>query len=181
MEHLSFEIICRIADGDINQNEMAVHLSHLNKCRTCQYEVELQKSILKVSQQTQLINPSSHFTKDVLDTLIPTKKKWYEWILHNMGNIIAMTSVLTFLGYIFLVTGNTPFQNDKPAKVEPILEYFKIIQNSSKQLGNFFAQKSHTQAIEVPHTNTVAFALLAIVLLVFIDQIAGYFFRRSKI
>jgi hypothetical protein len=181
MEHLAFDIICRIADGDIQQNDMEVHFNHLNSCRSCQQEVELQRSIVRASQRTQLFNPSSQFTKNVLTALIPSKKRWYEWILHNMGNIIAMSSVLTFLGYVFSVTGNSPFQYDKPVRVEPILEYFKIIQDGSRQFGNYLLQKSQIQGLEAPHTHTAIFTLLAIILLVFIDQIAAHFFRRSKV
>jgi hypothetical protein len=181
MEHLSFEIICRIADGEINQNEMAVHLSHWNSCRSCQHEVELQRSIIKISRQTQLINPSTGFAQNVLDAVIPSKKKiWYKWILHNLGNMIAMTSVLTFLWYIFSITANGPFQNNKPTTVGPILDFFKIIQSGSNQFVKFLTSKSHIQGIETSQTSTIAFALLAIILLVFIDHIADHFFRHSK-
>jgi hypothetical protein len=181
MEHLSIDIICRIADGDIQQNEMAVHLTHLNSCRSCQREVELQRSIVKVSRHAQLINPSSDFAKNVLDAVIPSKKKrWFELILHNLGNIIAMASVLTFLGYIFSITENSPLQSDKPARGEPVLEFFRIIQDGGKQLSNYLMQKTNIQGTDALQSHTIVFALLAIILLVFIDQVAGHFFRRSK-
>jgi hypothetical protein len=182
MEHLSFTIICKIADGDIKQNEMAVHLAHWKSCHSCQQEVELQRSIVKVLRQTQLINPSTNFTKNVLDTIIPSqKKKWYEWILQNMGNIIAMTSVLAFLGYVFSVTKTVTFQNNKPTKIEPILEFIKIIQDGSHRLGSYLTPKFTVQSTDASQTQVLFFAILAIALLVFIDQIAGHFFRRSKI
>jgi hypothetical protein len=98
-----------------------------------------------------------------------------------MGNIIAMASVLSFMGYIFSVTGNSPFQEETPSKVTPIMQFFKIFQDGSKQLGSYLVQKSHLQGLETSHTNTIAFAFLAILLLVFIDKIAGHFFYRSKI
>jgi hypothetical protein len=182
MEHLSFDIICRIADGDIKQDEMAVHLTHWNSCRSCQQEVKLQRSIVKISKQAQLISPSTDFAQNVLDAVIPSKKKrWYEWILHNLGNMIAMTSVLTFLGYIFSITENSPFQKDKPTTVGPILDFFKIIQDGSNQFVKYLTSKSHLQDIDTSQTSTIVFALLAIVLLVFIDQIADHFFRQSKV
>ena len=182
MEHLSFDIICRIADGELKQVEMELWLTHLNSCTSCQKEVELQKSILKVSRQTQLIYPSDSFTRNVLEAIIPTKKKrWYQWILHIMGNTIAMAAVLTFLWYIFSMTENSSFQYKKPTTVEPILNLFKIIQNGYNQFVQYLTTKSPIHGLETSQTSTIGFALLAIVLLVLIDQIADYYFRRSKV
>jgi hypothetical protein len=182
MEHLSFDIICRIADGDIKQNDMVVHLEHWKSCQSCQREVDLQRSIVKVSQQTQLISPSTHFAQNVLDAIIPSqKKKWYELLLHNMGNIIAMALVLAFLGYVFSVTETGTIHNNQPTKLGTIQEFLKIIQDGSHQLGTYLTPKFPIQAQDGSQSHTIFFALLAIVLLVFIDQIAGYFFKRSKV
>jgi hypothetical protein len=182
MEHLSFDIICRIADGELKQIEMELWLTHLNSCPSCQKEVELQKSILTVSRLTQLINPSVNFTQNVLEAVIPTKKKkWYLWILHNLGNTIAMAVVLSFLWYIFSITENSPLQNNKPTTIEPILNFFKIIQNGCNQFVQYLTPKSPLHGIETSQTTTIGFALLAIVLLAIIDQIANYYFRKSKV
>ena len=182
MEHLSFDVICRIADGDIQQAEMVKHVTHWNSCRSCQQEVELQRSIVKISKQAQFIRPSADFTQNVLNAVMPSKKKkWYELILHNMGNMIAMAAVLTFLGYIFSMTENSPFQNNKPTTIAPILDFLKIIQNGSNQFVKYFMPKSHIQNIGTSQTSTIGFALLAIILLVLIDQIANYFFRQSRV
>jgi hypothetical protein len=181
MEHLSFDIICRIADRDLPQSEMELFLIHLKSCQSCQEEIALQRSIVKASREAQLINPANSFTQNVLDMVIPSqRKKWYEWLLHNMGNIIAMASVLAFLGYVFSIINTNAFQNDKPAKSEPILDFFKIFQYGSQQLGSYLTPKFLTQNLGVVHTNTIAFALLAIILLVFIDRIVGHFFRHLK-
>lgn len=182
MEHLSFDIICRIADGDLKQIEITEQLMHWKSCLSCQREVELQRSIINISRQANLINPSKDFAQNVLDTVIPNKKgRWYKWILHNLGNMIAMTSVLTFLGYVFSMTENSPFQNNKPTTVEPILDSFKIIQNGTNQFVKYLTSKSHVQGIETSQSNTIVFALLAIILLVFIDHIADHFFHRSRV
>jgi hypothetical protein len=180
MEHLSFDIICRIADRAIAQSEMDLHLTHLKFCQTCRQEIEMQRSIIKVSREAKLINPSNSFTQGVLDVIMPSKKKWYEWLLHNMSNVIAMALVLTFLGYIFSITDTSSFQNDKPSKVKPVLDFLKNIQISSQQLSSYLTPKFPVQSLNVPHTHTILFALLAIILLVFIDRIAGYFFRQIK-
>jgi len=181
MEHLSFDIICRIADGDMPQNEMELYLVHWKSCQSCQQEIELQRSIVSVSHKAQLVNPSKSFTQSVLDVIIPSqKKKWYEWLLHNMGNIIAMASVLAFLGYIFSITDTGTFQNDKPTKIKPVIEFLKIIQEGSHQLGSYLTPKFPIQNSDASQTHTIVFALLAIVVLVFIDRIAGHFFRQLR-
>jgi hypothetical protein len=181
MEHLSFDNICRIADGNMPQNEMELHLTHWKSCQSCQQEIELQRSIVKASRKIQLINPSNSFTQSVLDVIMPSqKKRWYEWLLHNMGNVIAMASVLAFLGYIFSITDNSAFQNDKPSKAKPVMEFVKIIQEGSQQLSNYLTPKFPVQNSGASHVHTVVFAMLAIVILVFIDRIAGHFFRQLK-
>ena len=99
MEHLSFEIICRIADGDIKQNEMAKIFDSFGiPARSCQQEVELQRSICKSFATINTYQPFRIILHKTFSmNIIPSqKKKWYEWILHNMGNIIAMASVLAF-------------------------------------------------------------------------------------
>ena len=182
MEHLPFDIICRIADAELEHDDMVVHLEHWKACRSCQREVELQQSIVKVTRQSKLVSLSANFSQSVLDTIIPSRKKrWYEWVLHNLGNIISMTLVLAFLGYVFSVTETSTFQNDRQTKVGPISEFFKIVQDGSHQLGTYLTPKFPVQAQNGSQSHTIFFALLAIVLLVFIDQIAGYFFKRSKV
>jgi hypothetical protein len=181
MEHLSFETICSIADGNISQGEMESHLTHWRSCQYCQKEVELQRSIVQTSRKVQLINPSNNFTRSILDVIIPSqKKKRYEWLLRNMGNIIAMTSVLTFLGYVFSIADFRAFQNDAPSKVSPILDFIKVTQEASRQFTSYLTSKFLSQNLNTSHIHTIIFALLAIVLLVFIDRIAGHFFRRLK-
>jgi hypothetical protein len=181
MEHLSFDIICKIADGDMPQSEMESYLAHGKSCQSCQQEIELQRSIIKVSHMVQLVYPSNSFTQSVLDVIVPSqKKRWYEWLLHNMGNIIAMASVLAFLVYIFSITDTGTFQNNKPTKVGPILEFLKIIQDGSQQLGSYLTPKFPIQNSDASQTHTIVYTLLAIVLLVFIDRIAGHFFHQLK-
>jgi len=182
MKHLSFDIICRISDGDIPQSEIELHLTHLKSCQACQKEVELQRSIVRVSQQVRLVNPSTNFTQNVLDVIIPSRKKrWYERLLYNMGNVIVMALALAFFWYIFSVIDTHAFKNDNPTKIKPVIEFIKIIQTGSQQLGSYLTPKFPAQNLGVSHSQTIVFALLAIVLLVIIDKIAGHFFRRMKV
>jgi hypothetical protein len=182
MEHISFDIICRLADDDMDQSEMAFIAAHLKSCQSCQREVDLQRSITRASGQAPLINPSHQFTQNVLERIAPSqKKKWYEWMLHNMGNIFAMSLVLGFLGYVLSVTGTAPIQNDKTSKIEPMLGFLKVILDNSHQFGSYLMSKFSAHAVNTSQNHVSFFALLAIILLVFIDKIAGYFFQRSRI
>jgi hypothetical protein len=181
MEHLSFDIICKIADGEMSQNEIELYSPHWKTCRSCQQEVELQRSIIQVSRRAQLVHPSNNFTQGVLSVIIPPRKKrWYEWLLRNMGNSIAMTSVLAFLLYMFSIIDASSFQNNRSNKIKPVIELMKLIQQGSQQLGHFLTPKFPVQLVAVSHIHTIDFALFAILLLVFIDRIAGRFFNRSK-
>jgi hypothetical protein len=181
MEHLSFDIICRIADGEMLQNEIESYLTHWKTCRSCQREVELQRSIITVARRAQLVHPSKNFTQDVLRVVIPSqKKRWYEWILHNMGNGIAMASVLAFLLYLVSIIDAGSIQNDSSNKIKPVIELMKFIQQGSQQVVRFLTPKFPVQSVGESHIHTINFALFAILLLVFIDRIAGHFFRKSK-
>jgi hypothetical protein len=180
MEHLSFDIICRIADGDISQSEIELYSTHWKICQSCQQEIELQRSIVNISQTAPLVNPSGNFTQSILGVLMPSqKKKWYEWLLHNMGNIIAMASVLAFLAYMISNINTSSFQNNKSNKVQPVIELMKTIQQGSQQLGRFLTPKIVFQNVG-NHIHSIDFTLLAIILLAFIDRIAGHFLYRSK-
>lgn len=181
MNHLPLDIICRIADGDITQREMESYLTHWKTCNYCKKEIEFQQSILKVSRKAQLVNPSDSFTENVLDVIIPShKKRWFEWILHNMGNVIAMVSVLAFLVYIFSITESPALQNDKPAKDTPVMELIKIIHIGSQQISSYSISKFLNQNFGTFHPNTIVYALLAIILLVLIDRIANHFFHQLR-
>ncbi len=181
MGHIPYEIICRIADGEISQKEIELYLSHWKSCKSCQRETDLQRSITNTSRKVRLINPSDGFTQGILDVISPSqKKKWSEWLLHNMGNIIAMALVLVFLGYVFSITETGNIQKDTSSKVKPVTEFVKIIQVGSQQFSSYLTSKIQIQSMNAIKTNTTIYAILAIILLVFIDRIIGYFLRQLK-
>ncbi len=181
MEHLSFELICRIADGNISTDESSPLLTHLHICRKCQIEVEMQRSLIKASRQIPLINPSANFTQSVVDNIIPSRrKKWYEKLLHNMGNIIAMASVLAFLGYVYSVTGTSNFQISKPTNTKLFSEFIRIIQDGSHHLVKYLIPNFSIKDTDASQLHIAILGLLAIVILVFIDRIAQNFFRWLK-
>ncbi len=177
MEHLSFEIICRIADGDLKQNEIIEYLNHYKLCKHCHREIELQQSILELSRKMELINPSDNFERNILSAIIPTKKKiLYEWILRNLGNIFAMALILAFLGYVFSVAQIGSFQNGTQVQIKHYPEFIKIINDGSNQISTYFTARLLVQAATSSQIRIIVYSLFAIILLVFIDQIAGHFF-----
>ena len=182
MHHLPFTTICRIADGDVAQDELVTYMDHVRDCRTCQQEIELQKSMVRISHEARLAQPSVDFTQNVLDTINPSRqRRWYVWMLHNLGNIIAMVSVLTFLGYVFSQTETPSIQNEQSVKTNPIMDSFKFLQDGSHQVGQYLLSKIKIQGMNTSHPYTIYFALLAIIILVFIDRIATHFFRHYKL
>ena len=74
MEHLSFEMICRIADGRAGLEEESRARMHLQECTRCRREVEIQRSILRISRQNENERVSSDFTEKIVAAILPHKK-----------------------------------------------------------------------------------------------------------
>jgi hypothetical protein len=181
MKHLSYDLICKIADG-VSLDGLADYSAHLKSCKVCQREVELQRSIVVTSRRANLVNPSQNFTKNVLEILHPSKKnRWYDRLLQNMGNVIAMTSVLAFLAYIFSVASSSGLQIDKPSDSKLVAEATKYIAEGTRQIANFLTPKAILTKSGEFHIQTIIFGFIAFAVLLFIDRIAQGFFRRSRI
>lgn len=180
MNHIPFEFICRIADGDSLQSH-AEYSAHLVLCKVCQREVELQRTILTSAHKVQLINPSQNFTRNLLDSLGPKKKHWYEEILQNMGNVIAMISVLAFLAYTFSVVSSAGIQIDKPTDSKLASEILKYMAMGIDKITDFLAPKAIIAKPGEAHPNALIFGFIAIALLIFIDKVAQRLFRHSRI
>jgi hypothetical protein len=181
MEHIPFDIICRIVDGGLSQKELELYMNHWKLCKSCQRETEMQRSILNASRKAQLEYPSSNFTMNVLDMINPSRKKrWSKWLLHNMGNIIAMAFVLAFLGYILSIAETSSLQDEKSLKAKPVTEFVQIIQKESNQISSYLTSIFSATSISMFQTNTISYAMLAIILLVLIDRITGYFLHRLR-
>jgi hypothetical protein len=182
MKHIPFDIICKIADGELSQKEVELYINHWKSCQSCQKETELQRLIMKASNRAKLVEPSNNFTRSILEIINPSqKKKWSEWLLHNLGNIIAMVLVLAFLGYILSIAETSDFQTEKSAKNKPVTEFVQIIQKGSSEINSCLKSIFSIQSIKTMHTNTIVYALLAIILLMLIDRITGYFLRQLKL
>ena len=88
-----------------------------------------------------------------------------------------------FLGYIFSFTEIIVlFKMIPPTKIEPIFWiYLKLFKISVIQLGNYIAHpNSYSRSLIHFKFTLSVFALLAIILLGFIDQIAEHFFPQVK-
>jgi hypothetical protein len=97
MEHLTFTQICQVVDKQMTEEDTVSSLEHISQCEFCRKEVEFQRSLIKGIQKQPLELPSKGFTERILITIIPqNRKKFIEWLLHNLGNVIAMMSVLVF-------------------------------------------------------------------------------------
>ncbi|MBN1397486.1 MAG: hypothetical protein JXA06_05580 [Bacteroidetes bacterium] len=182
MEHIPLDIICKIADEKAEEKELDQYLAHIEQCKICQKEVELQRSILKISRNKPLVTPSKTFTDNVLSEVIPAgKKKWYEWMLNNMGNVFAMVSVIAFLVYVLSLTENTDLNQEPSNKNTQITEIMKSFKDISLSIYEYFNKSINIPDFPISGMGTLSFALIAIIILVFIDQILSKFLKRLKI
>jgi hypothetical protein len=181
MEHLSFEMICRIADGSAGLEEEGRAQRHLEECIRCKWEIEIQRSILKVCRQKQSTRVSANFTDRIMAAIAPHRgKKWYEKILQNMGNIIALALVLGFLGYISSVTSGDKMKIFFPSGDDLITKSLKTLTDGSHLLLSYFHSKVTAPAANSPQTNTILFVLLAIVILAAVDRVIRHFFSHLE-
>jgi hypothetical protein len=182
MEHLSFETICRIADGCAAPEEEERAQMHLQECTRCRREIDIQRSILKVSRQAERVRVSANFTKKVVTAIAPREeKKWYEKLLQNMGNIIALALVLGILGYISSITAGDNTRIFFPSGNDFIAKSANLLTDGSHQLLALFHSNVAIQTTNSSQANTILFGLLAIVILAVIDRVIQHFFRNLTV
>lgn len=181
MKHISFEMICRIADGGAGLEVESQTRAHLEECAQCRWEIEIQRSIVRISRQAQSAPVSANFTNRVVAAVLPHKeKKWYEKLLQNMGNIIALALVLGFLAYISSITAGDKTQIFFPSGNDLIEKSAKVFTDGSSQLLAYFHSSITTKAANSPQTNTIMFGLLAIFILAAIDRVIQHYFRHLE-
>jgi hypothetical protein len=182
MEHLSFEMICRIADGRAGLEEESRAQRHLEGCVRCRWEVEIQRSILRISRQKMNVHVPADFTDRIVAAVAPHRgKKWYEKLLQNMGNIIALALVLGFLGYVSSITSGDKTKIFFPSGDDLIAKSVKTLTDGSHLLLSYFHSQVTAQAANSPQSNTILFVLLAIVILAAIDRVIRHFFRHLEV
>jgi hypothetical protein len=178
MNHVSFDQICQIADGNTSGID-AASIIHVKSCSLCQKEIVLQQSLIKVSKKMDLIQPSERFTQEILNYLQPSKKRhWYERILQNLGNVIAMSSVLAFLLYVFSTVGSVGIQIEKPTDSKIVTEISNIIQNGTAQLIQLFKVNTPQNRDHQSQAHIIVFIILSLGILWFFDKILQFFRKQ---
>ena len=100
MTHLTTKQILQFVDGSLDYAGQAQCTSHLALCDRCRREVELQKRIAKASRSQAIVRTSSRFVHNVMANVLPQPAKtWKVRLLDNLGNLLAMATVLAVLGY----------------------------------------------------------------------------------
>jgi hypothetical protein len=179
MNHIPYTLICLIADGD-TLNVGPEHFSHLGTCKKCRAEVDLQKRIISISRASATVLPSSKFTRNVMEAVNPNKKKhWWENVVQNMGNVIAMGSVLALLLYVFSVASKFGIQVDKPTDSTIAKDLLTILDKCSHQIVILLSPKPIPRLAFQHNPNVVLFAILAVIILLFFDKILKSIFHRS--
>jgi hypothetical protein len=181
MNHILFDQICQIADDQTSKVDVA-SLIHAKSCSVCQKEIALQRALIVSAKKASLLFPSAEFTQNLLRVIQPSKQThWYDRILQNMGNVIAMAAVLAFLVYIFSVAGSVGIQVDKPTDSKIVSELSKIAQNGSHQLVQLFKVKFPQTQRDQSQSHILIVAFLTLVILWAFDRIFLYFQRKARI
>ena len=97
-----------------------------------------------------------------------------------MGNIIALTMVLGFLGYISSITSGDKTQIFFPTGEDLVAKSLKALSDVSHQFLAYFQSNVAAKYASTGQTNTIVFGLLAIFVLVAIDRVIQHFFRRLE-
>jgi anti-sigma factor RsiW len=179
MEHIPIEIICRMADNDIAGAEMHRYAAHMAECRKCRQEVALQQSIMRVARSRNLPQPSAGFTDNILKAIAPSgAKRWYEQLLNNMGNMIAVAAVLVFLAFVFSST-STMFGSS--ARATPENEIVKSAREGIDAFSALVLAKLHSPVWSSPFARSLAMVMVGVAFLVLIDRLAQRVFPGTRV
>jgi hypothetical protein len=176
MEHLSYEVLCRMADGTLPQETLRTSMMHVRTCPLCAKEIELQRSILQAARAIPQSDPDSHFTEDVLNRLLPFKpKKWYEGFLKNGGALVTVAVFLVLLGSLYILLEFNPFQADEQMQFHRILGILNSFQGSLRQWSNDLLRGLCLKELQI-----FIWVILALMALAFVDRIVGQLFHQFK-
>ena len=180
MNHIPFDIICELAGMDSGEFKM-LHQEHLQACARCRRELALQRSIMKTARTATSEAPSSGFTANVLQAVLHDgKRRWYELLLGNAGNILAVAAVLVFLGYVYRVTGSTGAESVGAAGQTGESFWMQWIDAGAHWMtSQFIFHPSKPGASGISPTLLVTLVLAVGVLLI-IDRVVREVFRRSR-
>ncbi len=177
MEHLSFETVCRIADGEVDESLLS-HRKHLETCPKCRHEVDLQQSIRSAARQMPLPDVSPAFNTIIMSRILPVKK-WgiREHVSHAAGYIVAGSWVLVFLGILFYALQSGGSSSPKTATSQNMGKFLKIFSDANHQIVHTFSQTISSKSPDESVLKFSALILLAIIVLMFVDKLLHSFFR----
>ena len=159
MKHLTFTQICQVVDKQMAEEDTVSSLEHISQCEFCRKEVEFQRNLIRGIQKQPLELPSKGFTERILNTIIPqNRKKLIEWLLHNLGNVIAMMSVLVFLWYVYSAAGISNIQFEKTQYLKVIADAIKVMSNGLSQ--PFKSLISHSRLLTANDSIPMLLAML---------------------
>jgi hypothetical protein len=177
MEHLSFEAVCRIADGDTDENLLS-YRKHLEICPKCRHEVDLQRSIRSAARQIPLPDVSPVFNTIIMSRILPVKK-WgiREHVSHAAGYIVAGSWVLIFLGILLYALQSEGSSSSETVNSQNMGKFLKIFSDANHQIVHTFLQTISSKSPDASVLKFGAIILLAIIILAFIDKMMRSFFH----
>jgi anti-sigma factor RsiW len=173
MTHLTTHQLLQFIDGTLDYASQAQCTSHLAVCARCRKEVDLQKSIAKVSRSQRLVKAPGTFTQRVMARVAPKiRPTWRSRLVDNLGNVFAMAMVLAFLGYAISTPSmfNVQKETSQPSAFSKTITgaYESVIKALSVRTTE--AAQKVTVSSDAEQTRVFVLTLISILILVVIDQ-----------
>jgi len=173
MTHLTTKQVLQFVDGTLDYAAQAQCTSHLAVCPQCRKEVDLQKAIAKVSRTQPLVRASATLVRQVMARVAPNRQvTWKTKLVDNLGNVIAMTLVLAFMGYaitspsLFHVQQETPQQS---VIVKTVVDAYNSVAKSISERANVATQKV-ALAPDSERSKALLLTLVSFLILISLDQ-----------
>jgi len=101
MNHLTLQEITRLVDDEIGGAEAGRMRGHLSDCDRCRREFRFQQALARTAREMPLPQLSESALRNVVPKLRTSQARmWIAKVVDNLGNVIAMTLVLTAIGYL---------------------------------------------------------------------------------
>lgn len=173
MKHLTTTQFLQFIDGSLDYASQAQCTSHLAICEKCRKEVELQKFIAKESHRQPIVRTSPRFAQSVMTRILPhPEKSWRAHLIDNLGNLLAMATVLAVLGYaimnpaLFSSPQQTSQQTLIPQSVSDTYQGFM----SSLSLRASAAMQRLSASTGTESNKVISLTLLSLAILIAFDQ-----------
>jgi hypothetical protein len=177
MEHLSFEMVCKIADGEADEN-LRLYSEHVDQCPACRYEIALQRSIGNAARQAHLADVPPEFNTKIMSVILPVKK-WgiREHVSHAAGYFVVGSWILVFLGILLYALQSEGSSSSETATSQNMDKFLKIFSDANHQIIHTFLQTISSKSPDASVLKFAALILLAVIILAFIDKMMRSFFH----